>query len=494
MSPMRLEMLVKQKLSQELRMAPHIIQSIEVLTLPALELQTFIQQQLETNPVLDTNELSQTEDEPAAPEAEEHTSTQEPPVEGAAEVEKPVDEEFLNNFENLQGEEWDDYYSRDRIRKSGDEEKDKKQEAMQNTADKPITLQDFLFQQFGLLELPEDWRRIGEQIIYNIDANGYLGYPLEEIIKNLEPIPALPEAEKVLHCIQCLEPTGICARNLQECLLLQLSETDSNYLFKRELIEKHLHDISTNKYPKIAKETGRTIEEVKEMVQEIQKLNPKPGANYSNEQKSCIIPDLVLEIVDGEYIIRLENSYIPQLHINHKYLQLLQQTADKASPVKEFIKKKIESANWIIEAIKQRQHTLFRVANRVVEHQQEFFEHGPSHLKPLKMQDVADDLEIHVSTVSRAISDKYIQTPRGVLPLKFFFTGSIDKKDGDNESRVTVQERIQEIIAQEDKQNPLSDDDIAVKLKQLGLAIARRTITKYRKALKIASSRQRKQY
>jgi RNA polymerase sigma-54 factor len=483
---MRLEMVMKQRLATELRMAPHIIQSIEVLTLPALELQTFIQQQMDTNPVLESSEITA---------EEESTPTQEEKAQEEIDKEEPpADEQILNDFENMEAEGWEDYYNRDHIAKRNDGEKDKKQEAMQNTPDKPLSLQDFLFQQFGLLDLPEQQKKIGEQIIYNIDANGYLNYPLEEILRTLEPIPLPSEAEQVLQYIQKLEPAGVGARNIQECLLLQLSETDTNYHVKKEMIEKYLTDISNNKYPKIAKELGRSLEEIKEIVTALQKLDPKPGANYASDKPSFVMPDVVVELIDGQYLVRLEEDYLPHLRINPRYLQMLQEKSDKLSKAREFLKKKLESANWIIEAIKQRQQTLFRVAQRLVEHQQEFLDHGLTHLKPLKMQDIADDLQIHVSTVSRAIADKYMQTPRGIFALKFFFTGSIDKKDGDNESRVTVQERVQEMIQQEDKKKPLSDEDIADNLKAVGLEIARRTVTKYRKALKIPSSRRRKQY
>lgn len=484
MNSMRLEM--QQKLAMELRMAPHIIQSIEVLTLPALELHNFIQQQLEMNPVLEGGEFSQ----------EDRESIREDEQEVAQEQERPVDEDFLTNFGNLERDDWAEYYSRNSIPKRSDHEKDVKLEAMQNTPEKPASLQDYLFKQFQLLEVPEHLRKFGEYLIYNIDSKGYLRYSLEEIIKSVEPPLSLQEAEQVLKWVQQLDPPGIGARNIQECLLLQLEENDPDYYFKKELIEKYLLDIYNNRYPKIAKETGKTMEEIKKAVEEIQKLNPKPGSNFSNESAQFIVPDIVVEWVDGKYVTRLERDYVPYLRINPMYLRSLQNAAggDINRQTKEFIKKKIESANWVMDAIKQRQNTLHRVAEKIVEYQQDFLDHGLTYLKPLKMQDISDDLQIHVSTVSRAISDKYIQTPRGIFPMKFFFTGGIDKRDGDNESRVTVQERIQEIIAQEDKKHPLSDEEIAAKLKEAGLAIARRTVTKYRKAMGIPSSRRRKQY
>jgi len=494
MSSMGLEMSMKQKLSTELRMAPHIIQSIEVLTLPILELQAFVQEQLEINPVLETLENSEDMEE-----SHPSLSSEEKQEEASEKDElKPVDEARLNSFENLELEGWDEFYSQDRIAKRGDDDdKDKKLEAMQNSADRPCSLQDHLFEQFRFSDLPEHLWPIGEQIIYNIDANGYLRYPLEEIVRGITPNPSIEHAQEALRYVQKLDPSGIGARNIQECLILQLLPQDPDYQFKKDLIEKYLQDISDNKYPKIAKELGRDIEEIKFAVEEIKHLNPKPGAKYGAEQSHIILPDVVIELVDGEYVIRMEDEYIPQLRINPYYMRLLQEEkadTELNSQAKDFIKKKIESANWVIDAIRQRQNTLYRVVAELVKNQRLFLDHGLNALKPLKMQEVADALQIHVSTVSRAISEKYIQTPRGIFPIKFFFIGSIDKKGGENESRVSVKQRVQEMINQEDKISPLSDEEIVERLKQSGLEIARRTVTKYRKALGIASSRRRKQY
>lgn len=476
---------MKPKLATELHMAPHIIQSIEVLTLPTLELQTFLQQQLEVNPVLESYELANSE-----------TQTEE--KDGEEEEDPAIDEKELNNFANLEKEDWGkEYYGQDHIKKSTDSDVDKKQEALQNTPDKPISLQDALFQQFLLLELPEHDREIGEKIIYNIDADGYFRYPLEEVCHLFQPLASLEEVENVLFCIQQLEPPGVGARNIQECLILQLDEKDTEYDLKKELIEKYLPDIYHNKYPKIAKETGRNLEEIKRVVQAILKLNPKPGAMYVRDSShSFIVPDVIVELRDDQYVTQLKEDYIPHLRIHRHYQQMLQKDQESYfnSKTREFIKKKIESANWIIDAIEQRRQTLTRVADKIVQYQQEFLQHGLTYLKPLKMQEIADELQIHVSTVSRAISDKYVQTPRGIFPLKFFFTGGIDKQDGNCESRVIVQDRILELIQQEDKKSPLSDEDIVAKLKGEGLEIARRTVTKYRKALHLPSSRRRRQY
>ncbi len=488
---MRMEhsMNVSTKLSHELRMAPHIIQSIEILTLPALELHNFIQEQLAENPVLETIE-------PIVEEtngSESNKNDEQEPKE-----EKQMDEESLNSFENLESSDLKEYFSEDTYiakKTNYSEERDKKFEAMQNTAARPMSLSDYLYQQFQLFDLSEKVEKAGEYIIYNIDAMGYLRYPLEEIIKPIQEEVSIEDAEEALRYVQNLEPTGVGARSMEECLLLQLDEDSPDYASQKLIISKYLTDIYNNKYPKVAKDTGKSIEEIKSIVKSLQKLNPKPGSEYSAEETHVILPDLVVDFIDGDYVIRMEEDYIPQLCVSNLYRSYLEEK-NKDRKTKNYIKKKMESANWVIDAIRQRQRTLYRVASEIIKHQRDFLDHGLSHLHPLKMEDVANTLEISVSTVSRAVIEKYIQTARGIFPLRFFFTGGIDKRGSEekSESRVSVKHRISEIVINEDKSNPLSDEDIAEKLKAVGLDIARRTITKYRKALKIPSSRQRKVY
>ncbi|WP_372366409.1 RNA polymerase factor sigma-54 [Candidatus Uabimicrobium sp. HlEnr_7] len=471
---------IQPKLKTEQSIAPHIIQSIEVLALPVLELHNFVQNQLQENPVLEQKENFAEEDKQSEPERERERE----------EKSEQSDDDFLSSFENLESEDFREYFAENHIPKRFDE-KDKKFEAIKNTASPQNSLQDHLYEQLHFFELSEHLLNICKHIIYNIDGNGYLRYSLEEVTQPMDGEVTMEEAEVALHYVQKLEPTGVGARNMKECLLLQLEVEDNDYLFKKNLIENHLEDICNNKYPKIVKETGRSLEDIKNTVGSLQKLNPKPGGNISSENAHFIIPDVVVTKEGDEYIVHLEEKYVPQLRINNTYRKLLR---EKNSQAKEFVKKKMESANWIIDAIRQRQQTLRLVIEEIVEHQHDFLEYGLSHLRPLKMKDLAEKLDVSISTISRAMSEKYIQTPRGIFPLKFFCTGSISKNDGENESRVSVQERIQQIINQEDKRKPLSDVDISKKLKEVGLDIARRTVTKYREFLKIPSSRRRKVY
>jgi RNA polymerase sigma-54 factor len=501
-----METSLHQRLEQKLKLAPQIIQSIEILQLPAIDLQDLIKQEMLENPTLEVEEgeAEQGEDKSATNAAE--APAEEPALkEATPEAEKP--DELEAEFERIEGMEsaWKDSFS-GRVSGIGEDGKDKKLEAMQNTAAKPSSLQDYLFDQFNLLDLKDvRGRLVGEHIIYNIDdTTGWLGYrkedgtfvpyTLEEVAQSMELTPPCTpeEAERVLKVVQTLDPPGVGARNLMECLLIQIGDNPA-FATERQLVEKHLDDLKMNRLPKIAKETGRSVEEIKESLAFISSLNPHPGAMFSGAQPQYVIPDVVCELVDGKYEVRLEDSYIPRIHISSRYRKMLQE--QKQNPaVREYIKKKIEAAKWLIESIEQRQNTLYKIAKEIVDYQKSFLDHGIDFLKPLKMQYIADRVGVHVSTVSRAISDKYMQTPRGILALKFFFTGGTLNAEGEMESILAVKQKVRDIVEQEDKRNPLSDEDIALKLKQMGYDIARRTVTKYRKQMQILSSRQRRSY
>jgi len=431
-----------------------------------------IQDELEENPVLEIKDV---------PTDGEKKSTEEEEGKGG-EYEKLAD---------MEGE-WPDYFGQGRVDRAS-QEKDKKMEAMQNTAARPISLQEFLFQQFNLMGISEREREIGEKIIFNIDKNGYLQYPLEEIFDFENGGVNRPETEKVLSLVQGLDPPGVGGRDIVEVLLLQLDPNDPALLAKEKLLGNHLEDLLKNRLPKVAKTLGLSMEELKLLLGQIGILNPRPGTLYNNEEPRYIVPDVIVEMFDGEYVVRLENRYVPSLRISGMYRKMLR---DKSSDVetRKFVRQKIEAARWLIEAIEQRQNTLYRVACEIFKVQLPFLDHGIAHMTPLKMQAIADSLEIHVSTVSRAIAEKYVQTHRGIYPLKFFFTGGTTNSAGKDLSRATVRMRVKEIIEGETRSDPLSDEDIAIALQREGLDIARRTVTKYRKLLNIPSSRRRKEY
>ena len=488
---MRLEVSLAQKLSLQLKLAPQIIQSIEILQLPALSLQELVETALQENEALERvdDASPETPAEGEAPEA--------PPASknGKSEVEAEADAvadtlERLEKLEAAADRDWQDFGQR---RASGGGE-DAKFEAMNNTAATTESLQDSLYEQFILLDPDDDDRAIGYQLIHNLDENGFLAYPLEQILEapELRGRFTLQDLERVLAMVQRLEPKGVGARNIPEALLLQLDRKDPDRELKTRLIRDHLHDVNKNKLPKVARDLNVPVTKVRELVDEISELDPRPGRKIGADRNAYIHPDVVVEWRDGRYEIILEDSFFPRIRVSPQYKELLSNSDDPR--VKDYVRKKLESAKWLVDAIQQRQNTLYRVCEEVFRVQREYLDYGETHLHPLKMQEIADRVGIHVSTVSRAIADKWVQTPRGIVPLKYFFTGGAETSDGETMSRLSVKQRVRDIIGGEDKKNPLSDEQVADVLKQQGLDIARRTVTKYRKALRIPSSRQRREW
>lgn len=464
---MKMEISLQPQLRQTLKLAPQIIQSIEILQLPLLALLEHVQMELEENPVL-----------------EEVMEQEKGEEEAVQETEKEEEVDILP-------EEWQPSL-RSRARRY--EERDQKQEALENTPAKPISFHEYLAGQLSLMEVPQSLKEACENIIYHLDDNGYLTTPLEEVMKVLEKPISLQGAREALRLVQSMEPQGMGARNLEECLLLQLDKRDEDYELAKEIITHHLKDVEMKRYPQIAKKTGKGLETIKRVVELISSLNPRPGSLFYSELITYVVPDVRVEYIDGRYEITLNEDYtLPHLSINSYYRHYLNQKGVDTQ-TRQFVRKKMESARWLMDAIEQRRATLYKVAVKLVELQKGFFEEGVSSLRPLKMQELADLLGIHVSTVSRALARKYMQTPRGIFEMKFFFTGGFKSTEGTTESWEAMRQKMAEIIAREDKSHPLSDEDIVAMFRVKGLDIARRTVTKYRKAMKIPSSRQRRQY
>ncbi|MGR3319541.1 MAG: RNA polymerase factor sigma-54 [Candidatus Anammoxibacter sp.] len=471
------------QMQQTMKLAPQIIQSIEILQLPTMALIEHIQQELEENPVLE--EVMAPESDKVAQEDGDELSNQDNVKNDDVELERQsqIDEEWRDYFS--------DTYSSSSRKKSSDGEFDKKQQAIENTAAKPMSLHDYLLEQLSLLTLPEDCEEICEYIIYNIDKMGYLENPLEKIAESFENKTNQNNAKEALDIIQTMEPLGVGARNLKECLLLQLDKKDEHYALAEKLISNHLEDIEAKRYPHIASKTRYDLKTVKEVINFICTLNPKPGLLFDTEIVPHVIPEVRIELIDGKYEVILLNNNVPQIYINDFYSKTL--TKKDAEPeTYGYVQKKINSARWLIDALEQRRNTMYKVTNQIVHLQKEFLDKGVFHLKALKMQEVADAIGMHVSTVSRAISHKYAQTPQGTYELKFFFTGGFKTDNGSTESWETLRQKLADIITNEDKKKPLSDEDIMQNLKDCGVDIARRTITKYRRIMKIPSSRRRR--
>ncbi len=473
---MRLDVSLQQRLAQQLRLAPQIIQSIEILQLPAMDLKELIENELQENEMLEVAEAPKED----LPEVKEH-----PPTDEAA------DEEADRIFDRLEALAEADRGGQ-RSRAAGEEASDRKWEAMQNTAAPGESLADHLREQLDLLTLDPAVREAAEAIVYNLAPSGLLSATLDEVAAGMDEAPSAEVLAKALAVVQSLEPKGVGARDLRECLLLQIEDGSQDAELERRLVTEHLEDLTRNKIPRIAKALSVTVEDVYRLRDGLRRLTPSPGGGYASTRTAYIRPDVVVGWADGDYDVRLVNDHVPRLALSPRYRQFLQE-AKRDPKLREYVKRKVDAAKWLIEAVTQRENTLERVSREIVRRQRDYLDFGISHLRPLKMQEVADALGIHVSTVSRAISDKWVQTDRGIFPLKFFFTGGTENEGGGVESRVSVKERVRRIIDEEDKANPLSDDEVADRLsKECGLEIARRTVTKYRKALRIASSRQRR--
>ena len=346
------------------------------------------------------------------------------------------------------------------------------------------------------LDIDDRIEQIAERIISTLDARdgGYLRTPLSDLLPQDHAAEDLSMAEHALEVVQSLEPTGIAARSLSECLLMQIKPTFPHFEEMQTLIESHLEDLAENRLPQIAKKTGYTIELIQEVRSELHILNPKPGAAFMETYVPNVTPDIILEQDDtGKYQVKLDDDRVPTLFISEYYRRRLQDPQCTAEE-KEFIKNKINGAQWLIDSIEQRRSTLTKVAQAIVEHQKKFLDEGPESIEPLKMQQIADKVGVHVTTVSRAVDDKWMQTPRGILPLKRFFAGGTQNEDGEDVAWDTIRIKLQDLIDKEDKSDPYSDEKIVEELKKAGMNVARRTVTKYRKRMGIPSSRQRRDW
>ena len=389
-----------------------------------------------------------------------------------------------------------------------DDEGDKKHDAMQNMASRPQSLQDYLSEQLSFADLPPDQAKLVRYVIAHIDDNGFLSVPdetdperhrrrpptMEELAQNYDHGVTPAQVEEALRIIQKLDPPGVGARDTRECLLLQLTPDMPHREILRTLILNHLEDIAHNRHPAIQRRTGFDLNAIKEAIEDLRHLNLRPGSQFSAEHAPYVVPDILVERnQDGEYTVRLLDDWLPNIYISRRYIDLLREKG--ADPkTKEYLKRKIQAATWLQESIEQRRSTLEKVTKAIIKHQRAFLDKGPEHIEPLKMQQIADLVGVHVTTVSRAVDDKWVQTPRGVFPLKRFFGGGTHTASGEEVAWETIKQKLLEIIDKEDKSIPLSDEDLVTKLQESGYPVARRTVTKYRKMLSIPSSRQRKDW
>ena len=492
---MRLSFGLEQRQLQTQKLAPRMIQSMEILQLPIAALQERIEQEMTDNPVLELEEK-----DPNLPDEDPETASADAPSEGEKEL--VVDEETskAEDFERLAEldrqipDHFDEQPRQSANRKQQDA--DRKHDSLANAVARPESLNDHLESQLGELDLDSPLAQIALKIISTLSASdgGFLKVSLTDLL----PLDAGPQemklAEQALGIIQSLDPPGVAARDLRECLLLQLVPTMSSFEELHLLISNHLEDLRDNKLPQIERKTGFSINRIHELWDELRKLNPKPASQFTDVYVPPVTADVQLQANDsGSYDVIVDEGHTPRLFISKYYRERLQSGTATAEET-EFIKRKVNSAQWLMEAIEQRRNTLRKVAQAIVDYQQPFLDEGPEHIVPLKMQQIADQVGVHVTTVSRAVDDKWIETPRGLFPLKRFFVGGTVGHDGEDVAWDRIRLKLQELVDQENKAKPYSDDDLVKQLSEHGMKVARRTVTKYRKKMGIPSSRQRRDW
>ena len=483
---MKLEMRGQMRLEQQMKLAPHMIQSMEILQLPLLALQERIEQELNSNPVLEADESAEQED--TAPETTAEPEIQTEPKAGSAEDYKGddrLDEEVRDYIEHR------DDYPRPRS-----DEPDPKLAAINNTAALPQSLHDYLEEQWRMVEADEPVKKAGSMIIDYIDDKGYLSVRLEQLHNKDRTDFTLEDLQKAILLIQKLDPPGVGARDLRECLLIQINQSNEDVSFETALVTNHLEDMLENRLPDIAKKMNCSVEDVNHAIVRLSKFDTSPGLQIGRNHNHPITADVIVEYSEetGDYTVRLVEDGLPRLRISDDYVKMA--SGDKVGEsAKQFLQNNIRSAQWIIDAIQQRKNTLLKVTRSIVNRQREFFERGQLYLKPLPMAKVAEDVGVHIATVSRAVAGKYMQFESSILPLRKFFSGGIEDTQGNEKSWEAIRGKLQEIIDAEDKSKPLNDDQIKAKLTEAGITgLARRTIAKYRGLLKIPPARLRKKY
>jgi len=469
----------RQSLALQQVLSPQLQQSLLILQTPLLELRNLVQQEMETNPVL--------EELPEDLDANER-----------GEVDASADDNFKDEFEKLArlDEEWRDYMAQSASSnfdgQRGSKEADEKRQFLFDSIPVQETLQQNLIAQLNQTVLSADDRKTAELIIGNIDDDGFLQSTTEEMALN-SGIPQ-DDFERVLGLTQTFYPAGVGARDLRECLLIQLRRQGKEQSLEYRIVSEHMDDLGRHRFLEIARRMAISVEDVQKAANNIARLNPRPGQVFAAAPQNYVLPDVIAEKVDGEYQIAFNNEQIPHLRISNLYKDIISSGDAQTSDVKDYIRDKIRSGKFLIRSIHQRQQTIMNIAQQIVSRQRDFLEHGPSHLKPMTMAEVAEVVGVHETTVSRAVSGKYMATPQGVFEMKYFFTGGYQTATGESLSNISVKQAILDLVKHESGSAPLSDHEIVEILSERGIPIARRTVAKYRSELSILPSHMRRKY
>jgi RNA polymerase sigma-54 factor len=483
---MALEIRQVQRLSQQLVMTPQLQQAIKLLQLSRLELEEMISQELQENPTLEESPAGEPENQPLKPEEE---------LPERIEAPEPVRE--LSAADKIGTLDWQDYLDTHSnslhgslTAESGGDE-DEGPPSWENTLTKKTSLEDHLVWQLRMSRLSEDEEKVGLYIIGNLAENGFLALSLDEVC---EATGGAPEAaEAVLKKIQFFDPPGVAARDLRECLLIQLQNLGLADSLAARIVSDHLAQLENRRFEKLARELGITVDEIVVASQVIASLEPRPARGYDEEEIRTIIPDVSVEKIGDEWVIFLNDEGLPRLRVSSFYRRLASQQGEEEEKARQYLQEKVRAATWLIKSIHQRQQTLYRVTQSIFKFQREFLETGVSQLRPMVLKDVAEDIGMHESTVSRATANKYVHTPHGLFELKYFFQSGLRSGNGEDVASESVKDKIRGIVSAEDPKKPFSDQHIAKLLSDDAIGIARRTVAKYREAMGILPSSRRRQ-
>jgi RNA polymerase sigma-54 factor len=493
---------LSQRLTQSLVLAPQLQQSLALLQAPTLELKALVEQELQQNPVLEEAPNAEPEMQDRNQRDDENSPDAPDPTEPPADVnfdpateknsDAPVDD-FQAEFERLAqlDQEWRDHFSQTNVPTRMSAEDEEKRQFMFDSLVAGTSLQEMLLEQVRESKMPqEDWP-IAENIIGNIDDYGYLKATLEELSASSgAPVEKILE---VLKAIQTFEPAGVACRDLQECLLIQLERSKQQDTLEYRIVKDFMEALGKRRIPEIAKGTGVEVDEVQDALENIGKLDPRPGRAFLPDNQQYVLPEVFVTRSGDDFVVTTNNEHIPHLRISNTYKDLMSQ-GENSAEVRNYIREKIRAGKFLIKSLHQRQQTILNIGKEIVKRQREFMDKGVAHLKPLTMVQVAEVVGVHETTVSRAVSGKYMQTPQGIFEMKYFFTAGIQTANGAGMSNTSVKDMIAEIFRAEDTAKPLSDQEVVKMLTDKGIVIARRTVAKYRTELNILPSNLRKVY
>ena len=482
-------------------LAPQLQQSLNLLQAPTLELKAMVDQELQVNPVLEeqmaldmeAKERGDTPDNLSSVDlAEPPIDTQYDPTDESRKDE-PIDDlqKEMNQLIELD-QEWREYFSSANIPMQGSRDEDEKRQFMIESVTVGQSLQEFLLEQARLSELDEKQVKVAELIIGNIDDGGFLQSSVDELV--FSSGQSIKQIETVLNVIQAFHPPGVGARDLRECLILQLERSGRKESLEYEIVRDCMDLLGRRRIPEIAKKLDKSVELVQIAIERIGHLEPKPGREYLPDTEHYVVPEIFIRRgSDGQWKVISNTEHIPRLRISNAYKDLMAQAATSIE-VRDYIRDKIRSGKFLIKSIHQRQTTIVSIANEILNRQSEFMDHGASHLRPMTMAQIAEMVGVHETTVSRAVSGKYIETPHGVLEMKYFFTAGLDSSDGSSLANTSVKEILNDLVRNEDPVKPLSDEELVKIFKEKGIKIARRTVAKYRAELNILPSHLRRTY